>query len=104
MRSKRMHSPWLTEKTNLCPLCQQKVNKDGREDRERLRVAFPPPPLDGAHFPNEANLGNEEERNDAQSPLATNRSGDEEEGTIRNLSASRSDAVDQFRQHASNRV
>jgi hypothetical protein len=75
--------PWLTEKKNLCPLCQQKVNEGGREHQERL--SFPLSSLNGEHFLNEANPGGVE-RNDAQSPLAANRSGDEEEGTIRNLS------------------
>ena len=93
--------PWLTEKKNLCPLCQQKVNESGRVHQERL--SFPLSSLNGEHFLNEANPGNVE-RNDAQSPLAANSSGDEEEGTIRNSPASESDAADQFRQPASNRV
>ena len=93
--------PWLTEKKNVCPLCQQKVNEGGQIHQERL--SFPLSSLNGEHFLNEANPG-DVERNDAQSPLAANSSDVEAVGTIRNLSASRSDAVDQFRQHASNRV
>jgi len=101
-------SPWLTEKRNTCPLCQQKVMKE--EDNEQggqvpsspsLSIVRVTPSADEAE---QASENRNRNRNDESNPNVSNRNGDVEEGVIRNLFSGRRDASNADRQLASIRM